>query len=136
MSDYIEIGKKTVIDEFNIALGEIVLKFNKAFKPFDMPCAKLEFRDKIEEAERESERIFGFVKVVEKMDFGDLNRFGDTNRFDLLEDKEETEFIIVNGIRTSAIAGHTLTYQCKARKHKIAVYIPIREYEALKKVNK
>jgi len=133
MADYIEVGKKTIIDDFNIALGEVVLKFNRLFKPYDMPCAKLEFKDKIETAERESERIFGFVKPIEKIDFGDLNKFGDADRFELLEDKEETEFVIINGIRTSTVAGHTLTYQCKARKHKIAVFIPIKEYQEMKR---
>jgi hypothetical protein len=131
--DYIDVGATKPIMKFNLKIAEVKKEFNKKFMPYDEPCARLDFVDECERLERESERKYGYVKV-DKIDVEpkNLEKYGDPNRFELIEDKEETEFIIVNGIRTSTVAGHTLSYKCKERGHGISVYIPIKEYKEIK----
>jgi len=130
--DFIEVGTQTPMMRFGAKIAEVKQRYAKMFKPYDSTCARLEFQDKLDQAEKESERRHGFVKMEElKVDFGDLEKYGDEDRFIFEEDKEEPDFVIVNGIRTSVITGHTLSYRCKARGHGIAVYIPVKEYEEM-----
>lgn len=130
--DYIEVGTVTPMVQFSKLLAETKQEFVRAFKPYDEPCARLDFRDKLESAERECERKKGFIDLKEiKLEYGDLKRYGNEDRFELVEDKAEPDFVITNGIRTSAITGHTLSYKCKSRGHGISVYIPMKEYEEM-----
>ena len=131
--DFIVLGTKTVFSVFNEQLAFKELEWGKKFVPFDSVCARLEFRDKVEQAEKESQRIYGFVKQDLKIEIGDLDKYANKDRFELLEDQEDKEQILVNGLRTNIITGHTLSYKCKSRGHGIAVFIPIADYEKLKK---
>jgi len=132
-SDFILLGTKTIFDIFNAKLASKAQEYVKKRLPFDEPCARLDFRDKIENMQKESQRIYGFVNENLKLDISDLDKYGKESRFDLIEDQENKEDILVNGLRTSVISGHTLSYKCKDRGHGIAVYIPIEEYKARKK---
>jgi hypothetical protein len=134
--DYKEIGTITILDVFNKELAEVVLKFAKEHKPFDEPCARLDFRDKLEAAEKEQERIYGFVNPNLKIDYGDLSRYGDESLFTLLEDQEDYVDKVIEGSRTQVIIGHTLSYKCKKRGHGISVFIPIREYNEMNEKKK
>ena len=92
---------------------------------------------KIKITELESERRYGFIKHDSiKVDIGDLDKYGDADRFELLEDQEDKQDKVIEGSRTQVIIGHTLSYRCKARGHGIAVFIPIAEYNAMKKTKK
>jgi hypothetical protein len=131
--DYeVEVGQKTTVDMFNEKLSKKVLEFNKKYKPFDEPCARLEFKDKLETAERESERRHGFVDVKElKVDIGDLDKYGSEDRFELLEDQEAYIDKVIEGSRTQVVMGHTLSYKCKNRGHGISVFVPNDEYKKI-----
>lgn len=130
--DYdIEVGTKTILDVFNEKLGNVVLTFNKAYKPFDEPCARLDFRDRLDAAQKESERQKGFVAPDLKVEIGDLEKYGDENRFVLEEDQEAYVDKVIEGSRTQVVMGHTLSYRCKNRGHGISVFIPNDEYKKL-----
>jgi len=135
--DYTDIGAITPGKVFSTKLADEVLKYNKMNKPFCEPCARLEFRDKLENAERESERRNGFVKVDDiKIDIKDFSQYGKEDGFELLEDQEDYQDKVIEGTRTQVVIGHTLTYRCKKRGHGISVFIPIAEYNKSKKENK
>lgn len=75
--DYKEVGMRSPIDFFNIKLNEKISEYRAKYKPFDEPCARLEFRDKLENAERESERRYGYVKEEEiRVEIGNLDKYG------------------------------------------------------------
>lgn len=127
--DYIDINAITPITIFNRALAKKTQEFAKMRKPYDEPCARLEFRDRLETLEKESERRNGFVKVEEiKIEVGDLNKYGNADLFELLEDQEDVQDRVIEGSRTQVIIGHTLSYKCKKRGHGISVFVPIAEY--------
>jgi len=132
--DYLNVGQTKPIMDFSLQLSKVKQDFDKKFMPFDEQCARLDYQDKCEMLERESERKYGFIKLDEckvNLNKKDLEKYGDKDRFELIEDKEETEFVIVNGIRTSTVAGHTMSYVCKERGHGISVYVPIEQYKEL-----
>ena len=130
--EFIKIGTKTAIDVFNEKLSAKVLEFNKKYKPYDEPCARLEYKDKLENAEKESERRNGFVNISElTVDIGDLDKYGNDDRFTLIEDQEAYVDKVIEGSRTQVILGHTLSYKCKQRGHGISVFVPNDEYKKI-----
>ena len=134
MADYKDIGAVSVFNAFDIKLAEVSQEFVKNHKPFDEQCARLDFRDKVETLERESERRHGFVKVEEiKLESGDLDKYGDEDRFEFIKDVEAYgDKIAEDGKKTRGIIGHTLDYNCKNRGHGISVLVPIAEYNERK----
>lgn len=124
--------KRTVLDIFNIAMAKKTQEFAKLRKPFDEPCARIDFRDKVEAVQKESQRMVGFVDEDMNIEVGDLDKYGKEDRFDLLEDQEDYVDRVMEGSRTQVVVGHTLTYKCKNRGHKISVFIPIKEYNEMK----
>ena len=129
--DYKEIGIMTPIKMFNRKLAEVVLKYNKLFRPFDEPCARISFSDKLEKLEKESERKVGFVEESLNITVEDLEEFANPNRFDLVEDQEAYKDKVIEGTRTQVIEGHTLSYKCKERGHGISVFMPMTEYRKM-----
>lgn len=124
--EYRQLGAKTPKDIFLKELADVEAKFTKEHLPFDSQCARLDFQDRIEDLERESERKYGYVRVedVNKVIFGDLSRYGDLNRFEVVADDEEIEMQNINNIRSAVKIGHTLKYKCKARGHGVSVFLP------------
>jgi hypothetical protein len=93
----------------------------------------LDFTDKVERAEKESYRIHGFARPdMLKVEYGNLEQYGDANRFELVEDQEARQDKVNEGMRTQVITGHTLSYRCKQRGHGISVFVPNEEYEKRK----
>ena len=133
MKDFKDLGQTSVLDVFNKQLSAKILEYGKLYKPFDLVCARLEFRDKLEKAEKESERRYGYVRDEDlAVNIGDLDRYGDEDNFEFIEDQEDYVDKVIEGSRTQVILGHTISYVCKARGHKISVSIPIKEYNEMK----
>ena len=134
--DYKELGEKTPMDLFNVKLAKKTQEFLRLRKPFDEPCARLDFRDKLEAMEKESQRRNGFVKFEDlKVDIDkfDLDKYANADRFVTEEDQEDVQDRVIEGSRTQVIIGHTISYRCKQRGHGISLFIPIREYLEMQK---
>lgn len=139
MVDYKDINAMTPMKAFNRLLADKKQEFVKGHKPFDEQCARLDFSDRVEEMERESERRYGFVKMSEiqvDIDKIDFKKYADDDRFEFLEDQEDVQDKVIEGSRTQVLIGHTLSYRCKPRGHGISVFIPIAEYNEIKKKKK
>ena len=132
--EYRRVGSKNFLDVFNKQIAAKILEYGKKHLPFDEPCARLEFRDKFESAEKESERKMGFVSDDIKVEIGDLDNYGKPELFELIEDQEDYVDRVIEGSRTQVVVGHTLSYKCKKRGHGISVFIPIAEYNKSKEV--
>ena len=130
LQDYQQVGGYTPKMAFLAELAKVSAVFTKEHKPFDVQCARLDFADKITDVEKESERRWGFIKAgdVRSVDFGDLTKYGDLKRFELLEDDEEIEQQNINGTKTAIVTGHTVKYVCK-RGHGCSVFVPMDVYE-------
>lgn len=132
--DYMDLDAITPLKIFNTELADIGQKFLKKGIPFDEPCARLDFRDKLEKLEKESERRFGFVKDSEiKVDIGSLDRYADKSRFEFIEEQEQYVDKVIEGSRSQVLQGYMRTFKCKERGHGISVFIPIAEYNKDKK---
>ena len=134
MADYKDIGIVSPLVIFDIKLAEVSQEFVKKHKPFDAQCARLDFKDKLEGLERESERRYGYIKVGDiKIEPGNLDRYGDEDRFEFLKDEETYgDKVAEDGKKTRGIVGHTIDYKCKQRGHGISVLVPLAEYNERK----
>lgn len=127
--DYLDLEAVMPVTLFSRAIAKKTQEYAKKRIPFDEPCARLDFLDRVEAAEKESERRHGFVKVSEiKVEIGDLDKYGKADLFELEEDQEDVQDRVIEGSRTQVIIGHTLSYRCKKRGHGISLFIPITEY--------
>ncbi len=129
-NDFKPLGFKGSREFFLQELSKIELDFAREHKPFDSQCAKLDFADKLETIEKESERKYGYVRTedVKSIDFGDLKKYGNLKRFTIEADDIELEMQNVNNTKTSVLVGHTVKYVCE-RNHGCSVFIPIDVYE-------
>ena len=124
------IGEKSLIDVFRGELAKKEQEFAKKHLPFDGQCAKADYDDKVEDIQRESERIHGYMREqdLDKIEM-DLDKYGDADRFDIVIDDEEIQMQNINGIRTPMKVGHTIKYICKQRGHGVSVFMPTGVYE-------
>lgn len=127
------LGDKTPQQFFSTKLALKEQEFAKNFKPFDAACARLDFKDEIVRVEKESQRVFGYVREEDalKIDISNLDKYGDANRFEQIGQDEEVETILVNSVRTQIKSGVTIKYKCKQRGHGISIFIPIEIYEKM-----
>ena len=131
--DYVDINMVTPMQSFSDALSKIKLEFDRQHKPFDEQCARLEYRDKLDAAEKESERKNGFVKIDEiKVTFGDLSVYGDAKLFEFIDEQPHLQDKVIEGSRTQVLSGYTRDYRCKKRGHGISVFVPIDAWNAEK----
>lgn len=132
--DYTDIGAVTPMRRFAISLTKARSEFDLKHMPFDEQCARLDFRDKIEQAEKESERRHGFIKADEiSLDFGDLKRYGDESRFEFIEEQPHMQDKVIEGTRTQVLTGYQRDFCCKQRGHGISVFIPAKDWKPFNK---
>ncbi len=130
LSDYRLVGDKTAKQIFLKQVAVVEADFTKRHEAYDGPCVRLDFADKVDDIEKESERLHGYVRQedVKSLKFDDLDKYGDKTRFEIVDDSVDMDTIIVNGRRQTQEVGHTVTYVCK-RGHKISVFVPSEVYE-------
>ena len=131
MQDYKQLGASSLNMMFLKELATVNHEFTKNHEPFDAQCAKIDFNDRLEAIEKESQRKFGYVRQsdISKVEFGDLKKYGDKKRFTIEGDDEEIEIQNVNNTRTGVLVGHTVKYVCTERQHGCSVFIPLETYK-------
>ena len=134
--DYTDIKAITPMMRFSDKLSKVRLEFDRKHKPFDEQCARLDFVDKVEKAEKESERMNGYVNMEDikvEVDEEFLNQYGDEDRFVFIEEQPHLQDKVIEGTRTQVLTGYHRNYRCKARGHGISIFIPIEDYNKEKK---
>ena len=134
--DYTDIRAITPGKKFSIMLSKVANRFVREHKPFDEQCARLEFKDKMEKAEKECERVNGFVKldaIKINIDEKELEKYGNPELFELVEESPHMQDKAIDGMRTQVLTGYHRDYRCKQRGHGISVFIPVDVYNKEKK---
>jgi len=67
-----------------------------------------------------------------KVDMEDLEKYGNSDNFELEEDQEDIRDILQDGMKKTVTVGHTLSYRCKRRGHGISVFVPMEDYEKMR----
>lgn len=123
---------KSVETLFKDKFKEVEAEYTKNREPFDSPCAIIDFEDRLERAKAELARRSESRESVGdtiNVEIGDLHRYGDKKRMDLVATKESEEDKLVDGIRTRVLTNYVEYWKCKERKHSIKVFIPVTIYD-------
>ena len=139
LRDFKPVGMKTYDKTFQKKLEGKEQEFTKAHKPFCKRCARLEFKDKVDDVMREIIRKKGYedLQDIKLQDFKfDLETFGEASRFKFIKEIEVIENVIIAGSRTQQHTGYWFVYECNARGCKHSVFIPLNDYEERKRKEK
>ena len=125
--DFVPIQTKTFLEVFLDRLHKKQQEYTKAYKPFDLPCARLDFEDKYNDTRRELERMSSIQENDARLNInlGDLEKYGNKERFELINTTEDMHQSVKDGVRYPVLMGYTENYKCKSRNHGISVSIPI-----------
>ena len=129
--DFNPVEVKSFLEVFLDRLHKKQQEYTKIFKPFDLPCARLDFEDKYNDTRRELERM-GSVNENDSrlnIDLGELDKYGNSERFGLINVTEDMHQSVRDGIRYPVLMGYTENYKCKNRHHGISVSIPINVWQ-------
>jgi len=107
-------------------------EYTKKYLPFDYQCARLDFLDKLDRAKKEATRG-GRTEREIKIDFGDLDSYGNPKRFFLVKEDEDIEMRTIDNIKTPIIVSVSRQFRCSERGHKTTICIPRSIYEERKK---
>ena|SRR3990167_10752346 len=118
--------------QFLLALREKEYEYTKKYLPFDYQCARLDFLDKLDRAKKEATRG-GRTEREIKIDFGDLDSYGNPKRFFLVKEDEDIEMRTIDNIKTPIIVSVSRQFRCSERGHKTTICIPRSIYEERKK---
>lgn len=141
-SGVIELGRKKKKTIHDIFREKLIIKeqfYTRNHRPFCARCAKIEFTDLIDTKMKDSQRRIGSSNVEDlkiDIDFGDLERYADSQRFRLHEtnpEKEISETKLVDGVRTTYHRGYFVNFICKVRDCGISVEMDISVYDDWKK---
>ena len=120
-------GTKTFLDFFLAVLHEKEQKYTAEHKPYDRACARIDYEDKFNSIIKEIERAEGGFLPNDprlKIDFGDLERYGDSARFQKVGESPEVVDRLIDGMRIPYRTGTSMLYVCKQRGHRCSVTVP------------
>jgi len=128
--DYQMLGKQSPYQAFLAELAKVEQVYAKKHLPFDSACAKQDFKDRMETIAKESERNVGYVREHDARSVKlDLEVYGKADRFDVLDEDEDLQDKVIEGMRTQVQIGWTIKYKCKNRGHGVSVFMPNEVYQ-------
>lgn len=126
--------QKLFLKKLNVKQQE----YNKMNKPFDYLGAKIDFEDALETFYKELRRNGVTEEVVLKESKRlnlDLDKYGKSDRFELLKEDFKREVIVVHGMRENRITFRIFEYRSKVRGNGITVHMPYSDWEVMQKEN-
>ncbi len=124
--DFQEIGTKTYKDRFLKKLKEKSKECGLKHIPFDYACAKFDYESEVIRIEREMGQISSNVEKQKmmKIDIGNLDKYADEKRFNLVNEYDKHGTIITDGIKTQTKEFRRFDYVCKPRGHGVTIDMP------------
>ena len=136
LKEYTDISKPShrrndINTMFREKMNELEKEFTKSYEPFDSQCARLDFSEKLERAQKEiltrSENRATANDII-KVEIGDLRKYADKKRMNLVTTKEKYTDKLIDGIRQSVLTDFIEYWVCNDRKHSIKVFISAGKY--------
>lgn len=121
-NEAIPVNSKSILDAFLGEMSKYVNEYSKRYKPYDSYSARMDFDTNVENMIKENS--VNLNKKELKIDFGNLDKYGELSRFKYTHSKESKETRLVAGIKQEVIMGHRYFFKCIQRGNKISIYIP------------
>ena len=127
--------KENKFEEFKRMLNIEQQKYTKLRKPFCFRCARLDFKEQLDEQIKQLERKKGYVDLREiKVTFPDLKQYSDPDRFEFIKESDAMEplsRIQAGTVQRQIKIGVHKDYKCKIGNCGISIFIPNDEIEKM-----
>lgn len=124
--DFIELkagGSRDFIDSFMESLAVKQSECQKAYMPFDMYSARIDFEELIKKAYGDAATIIGSNKQIKLPKFN-LDKYAEADRFELLEENNVVEDKLLDGIRNSVVTGKNFRFKATQRGNGSTIFVP------------
>jgi hypothetical protein len=122
--DMVEVGRPNLLTLFLKKLTEKRTEYHKKYQPYDSYSARIDFEDKIKAVSGDLISAVDKSKVNTRIDIKDLDKYGNPDRFELVDVKETVEDKLIDSMRQSFVTGKEFWYKGKQRGNSIVIFVP------------
>ena len=97
-------------------------KYQKLHKPYDEACARLDYEREIQRVATEI-RAGGIDTKEAKFNDIDLDKYGEDDWFEFIDETPVTEDKLLDGMRQTVKTGIYRNYKCKIRNHGFSIFL-------------
>ncbi len=123
--DTIPLGTKNLLNIFIKELASVQSEYTKSRRPFDAYSARLDFDNNVRNQISELSNTIDENLKNKEIDFGDLHKYGNYDRFTFIEGTDCMGHRVVAGVKTEIVTGKRYKFICKQRGNKISILVPI-----------
>jgi len=121
--DTVAIGSTDILSTFLKKLADVQTEFNKKLRPFDAYGAKIDFEHKVRNKINDISTNLDREGISRTIDFGDLEAYGNTDRFEFIERAEQQVTKLVAGTINNVSIGYRYKFKCIAKGNRISIYV-------------
>ena len=128
-------GTTNILDLFMNKLAEVKTKFLKDYKPYDSYGARVEFEELIRKNGYDENAKVNKIKG-KKVEQFDLDRYGEYNRFNLINITDVIEQKIAGSVNSkiAVVTGKNYEYKTKERGNGMTIFVPSEHIAAVEKM--
>ena len=116
-------GTRDILDEFLSKLSEVKTQYVKSFKPFDTYGARMDFEERVSKWALDMSTAID-KKTVKKIEEMDLDKYGDADRFELIDEDEVIEQKVADSSKINVVTGRNFNFKSKVRGNGITIFVP------------
>lgn len=120
-----------ILNLFLAQLADVSVKYQKQLKPFDSYNARIDFDTKMRDKTEEMYKTVDIKKFNPNIEFGDLNKYSDPDRFEYVKKTEVISARLVLGMKQEVHIGYRFHFRGKQRGNRISIFVPDTKVEKM-----
>ena len=121
--------QKSILNSFCATLANVSMKYKKSYRPYDSYGARQDFESKMKNRIDEIQKTVDPEKINVSIDFGDLDKYSDTQRFEYVKRTEVISARLVMGMKQDIKIGYRFHFKGKERGNRISMFVPEEDLE-------
>lgn len=121
-ADITALGSTTILEMFLKELAVKQSEYQKKSRPYDLYGARMDFDMKVKTSASEYAATVDKTKLP-AFEFGDLDKYGDIERFEYTGKNEVQQTRLVAGIKQEVVTGNKYKFKTKGRGNKSSIFI-------------
>lgn len=124
MSEISPRNQKSILNNFCSVLADVSSKYKKSYRPYDSYGARFDFDIRMKNRLDEMQKTIDPEKVETSIDFGDLDKYADPERFEYIKRTEVISARLVMGMKQEVKIGYRFHFKGKKRGNRISMFVP------------
>ena len=129
MSEVSARRQKSILNSFCSTLADISIKYKKSYRPYDSYGARQDFESKMKNKLDEIQKTLDPEKINTNIEFGDLDKYADPERFEYVKRTEVMSARLVMGMKQEIKIGYRFHFKGKERGNRISMFVPEEDLE-------